>query len=141
MTADNKDIFKELNEQIKKAEGVIPDTFTVGGQVFRREGTKAPGGPVRKSWRHPRTGKITEEEVENVLIAVAPHADRVTLDGVIYLANRTYDMPIAVARTVRDIIAQTWKHENQTGGANSYNAGSVRNPAHLAGRAGVGFMA
>lgn len=138
----NNDIFKDLNEQIKKAEGNIPDTVTIGGQTFRREGAPAkPPGPVKKLWKNPRTGKQSEQEVETVLINVAPYADRIILDGVHYLANRTYEMPKAVADTVRDLISQTWKHEAQTGGANSYNAGSVRNPAHLNGRQGVGFMA
>lgn len=135
------DIFKELNEQIAKAEGVIPDTVTIGGETFRRDGTQRAKGPVRKAYKDPKTGKVTEEEVENVTINVAPHSDRITLDGVHYLANQSYDMPKAKADTVRDICARTWQHEQQTGGANSFNTGSVRNPAHLNGRAGVGFMA
>lgn len=138
--SEKTDIFKEINEQIKKAEGGVLNEVTINGQVFRREGAAKSSGPVRKAYKDPKTGKTTEEDVESVVINVAPHADRITLDGVIYLANRTYDMPKAKADTVRDICAQTWKHEQQTGGANSYNAGSVRNPAHLAGRAGVGFM-
>lgn len=140
--SDKKDIFAELNAQIKAAEGTIPDTLTIGGQTFRRDGAPPqPRGPVRKLYKNPRTGKQTEEDLESVLINVAPYADRIILDGVHYLANRTYEVPKAVAATMRDSISQTWKHEAQTGGANSYNSGSVRNPAHLASRAGVGFMA
>lgn len=138
----NNDIFKELNAQIKAAEGTIPDTFTVGGQVYSRVGAPPASSRRRRGqYKHPKTGKVSEEDLESVLINVAPHADRITLDGVIYLANRSYDVPAAVATTIRDIVAQTWKHEAQTGGANSYNAGSVRNPAHMASRPGVGFAA
>lgn len=139
--AENKDadIFKELNAQIKSAEGKMPDSVTIGGQVFRREGAPVIKGPVRKKWRNPRTGLETDEDVESVTINVAPHADRITLDGVIYFANRTYDFPKRIADTVRDIISQTWRHEQQTGGANSFNAGPVRNQARAGG--GVGFAA
>lgn len=137
----NNDIFKDLNAQIKAAEGNIPDTVTIGGETFRREGTVKPAGPTRKLYKDPRTGKQTEEEVESVLINVAPYADRIVIDGVQYLARHTYEVPVAKARAMRDIMARTWQHEAQTGGANSFNSGSVRNPAHLAGRAGVGFMA
>jgi len=139
--AKEPNIFDELNAQIKAAEGKIPDTFEVGGVRYKREGAPTVRGPVVKKWKNPRTQKEEEREVESVTIDVAPHADRITLDGVIYLANRTYEVPTETARTMRDVIAQTWKHEAQTGGANSYNAGSVRNPANLAGRSGVGFMA
>ena len=132
---------KEINDQIKKAEGGVLNEVTIGGQVFRREGAPKIAGPVRKPYKDPKTGKTTDEDVESVTINVAPHADRITLDGVIYLANRSYEMPKAKADTVRDICARTWQHEQQTGGANSYNTGVVRNPAHLNGRAGVGFMA
>lgn len=140
--SDDKSIFKELNEQIKKTEGAIPDTLTIGGQTFRRVG--APPGPIKRlgKWKNPR--KPNEEpvecELESVLINVAPHADRIILDGVHYLANRTYEVPLATAATMRDIISQTWKHEHQTGGANSYNAGPARNPAYAASLGGgVGY--
>jgi len=136
----NKDVFAELNAAIKANDGLVPDRFTIEGQTFVREGAKKVSGPVKKLWRNPKNGKESMEDVETVVVDVAPYADRVTLDGVIYLANRTYELPVNVARAVRDVCAQTWRHEAQTGGAYSFGTGaSVRNPAHLAGRSGVGF--
>lgn len=135
--ASNKDIFAELNEQIKN--GNTPDTFTIGGETFSRVRARPGDAPVKKLWKNPRTGVETEELVESVTINVAPHADRVILDGVNYLAGRTYDMPKAKADSVRDIIAQTWKHEAQTGGAYSYGNAAARNFQAAASRPGVGF--
>jgi hypothetical protein len=123
-----KNFFQELNQQIKAAGGAVPDTITIGGETFQRRGT-APK-PKRGDWSK---GKDVRKDVElvSITINVAPHSDRVVYNGVIYLANRTYDVPVDLAATLRDIISQTWKHENSTGGANSYGAGSVRNPAYL----------
>ncbi len=137
----NKDVFAEINAAIKANGGAVPDTFTIEGETFTRLPQTAQSGPRKKLWKNPRTGVETEEMIESVLIAVAPYADRIVMDRVIYLANRSYEMPKAKADSVRDMIAQTWRHEAQTGGAYSFGAqgGGVRNPAHLAGRAGVGF--
>lgn len=136
----NKTIFDELNAAIRANEGNVPDRFTINGETFQRVGLQAQDGPVKKKWKNPKTQKETEELVESVTIAVAPYADRIVLDGIHYLANRTYEVPTAMACAIRDIVAQTWRHEAQTGGAYSYGStSSVRNPAHLAGRAGVGF--
>lgn len=134
----NKDIFAELNAAIKANEGAVPDRLTLGGETFVRVNA-GPPQPVKKLWKNPRTGVETEELVESVTINVAPHSDRITLDGVIYLAGRTYEMPKAKADTVRDIIAQTWKHEHQTGGAYSYGQSAARNMAAAMSRPGVGY--
>ena len=137
MSEDKKpSIFDELNKQIKAANGEVPNTFVVGGETFIRRGSKPK--PKRGNYTNPRTGK-TEEDVllESITIDLAPYADRITLDGVIYLANTTRDVPVAVATTLRDIMARTWQHEYQTGGANSFGAGVVRNPSHV--QPGVGY--
>lgn len=135
-----RDIFAELNQAIKANDGVMPDRFTVGGETFVRTQQRPGDAPVKKPWTNPKTQEVTEEFLEAVTIDVAPFADRVMLDGVIYLANRTYQVPKRLADTLRDTIAQTWRHEHQTGGAYSFGtAAGVRNAAHLSGRAGVGF--
>ena len=137
-----KDIFQELNAAIKANDGVVPDRFTVDGQTFVRTQPRPGEGAVKKMWKNPKTQIETEEFVESVFISLAPHSDRIVLDSVIYLANRTYEVPKRVADTMRDVIANSWRHEAQTGGAYSFGAsgGGVRNPAHLAGRSGVGYF-
>lgn len=137
-----KSIFAELNEQIKAAEAAgaqLPDTFTVAGETYQRRG--APAGAAAPKRGAFAKGKDVRADVElvNVTINVAPHSDRIVYNGTIYLANRTYEVPVDLAATLRDIISQTWKHEYSTGGANSYGAGSVRNPAHLT-TPGVGYI-
>lgn len=133
-----KDVFNELNAVIKANAGQVPDRFELNGQVFQRVAPTS-AEPQKKTYRHPRTGIETEELMESVTINVAPYADRVVIDNTHYLANRSYEVPVALARTLRDVCSQTWKHEAQTGGAYSFGGGAVRNPSHLAGRSGVGF--
>lgn len=126
-----KSIFAELNAQIKAAsgeDGKLPDTFTLDGETYQRRGAKPPA----KRGKFAKGRDIREDvELVSMTINVAPHSDRIIYNGTIYLANRTYDVPVDLAATLRDVISQTWKHENSTGGANSYGAGSVRNTAHL----------
>ncbi len=126
-----KSIFAELNAQIRAAsgDGKLPDTFTLDGEIYQRRGAK----PQVKRGDFTK-GRDVRKDVElvNVTINVAPHSDRIIYNGVIYLANRTYEVPVDLAATFCDVISQTWKHERSTGGANSYGAGaSVRNPSYL----------
>lgn len=126
---NKKSVFSELQAQIKAASGELPDTFTVGGETYQRRG--AVPKPKRGDFNKGRDSR-KDVELVSMTINVAPHADRVVYNGTIYLANRTYEVPVDLAATLRDVISQTWKHEQSTGGANSYGAGSsVRNPAHL----------
>ncbi len=131
-------IFDELNKQIKAANGELPDTFTAGGETYVRRGSAAKPVVKRGKWAKGRDVREGEVELVSVTINVAPHSDRIVYNSTIYLANRTYDVPVDLAATLKDIISQTWKHEHQTGGANSYLAtGGVRNPNALS--PGVGF--
>ncbi len=135
----NKSVFDELNAQIKAAEGGLPDTLTVGGVTYRK-GAQPVGAVRRGKYVHPKSGIVEEDvELESVTINVAPYADRITLDGVIYLQGTTRDVPVYLARTLRDIMARTWQHEHQTGGANTFGtSGGVRNPGRLSSGLGYG---
>jgi hypothetical protein len=68
-----------------------------------------------------------EEEQEEVIIDVAGHADRITLDGKRYWQGHAYTVPAGVAATLRDIEHRTWEHEWSVGGA---NANEYRKPLH-----------
>lgn len=63
------------------------------------------------------------EDYEFVLIDLAPFvaneklkASCITLDGTIYSQGQTYEVPYSVARTLEDVMARTWEHENEIHG-------------------------
>lgn len=59
-----------------------------------------------------------EEELFPFTIDVAGHADRIMLDGRIYLHGQTYEFTKKELDTIRDICARTWDHEEEIGGSN-----------------------
>ncbi len=71
---------------------------------------------------------VPEEELIPVLIDVAGHADRITIDGTQYFQGVTYSVPQVKAATIREIMARTWKHEREIGGA---NGNAYRQPRNL----------
>lgn len=66
-----------------------------------------------------RRAKGLEEPQETVLIDVAGHADSITLDGQKFFHNHVYTVPLSVARTLYDVMGNTWRHEEEIGNANS----------------------
>ena len=59
-----------------------------------------------------------EEDFRDILIDLAPHADRIILDGTMYMHGLHYTVSRAVYDTMKDIMARTWEHEDDTGHAN-----------------------
>lgn len=66
-----------------------------------------------------RRSRIPEEALEPILIDVAGHSNKITLDSVEYFHGTTYYLSQAQRATINDIMSQTWKHEREIGGANS----------------------
>lgn len=60
-----------------------------------------------------------EGEIESVFVNLAEFADRLVIDGVIYVHNRTYDMPAAKAQVVKEIMARGWRHQAEIEGKDS----------------------
>jgi hypothetical protein len=63
------------------------------------------------------------EQSEDVRIDLAPFvaseklkAACITIDGTIYIHGQTYTVPYSVARTLEDIMARGWEHENEIHG-------------------------
>lgn len=124
MAKNPNDILKEIASETKAAE-TPPDFVEVGGVKYYRDAqTAAANNRTKKLYRYPRPMKDrpAEEviEVETIAIAVAPYADRITLDGVQYMAGAVYDFPLPQAAVIREVIQRTWQHEASTGGAYSY---------------------
>jgi hypothetical protein len=68
---------------------------------------------------------IPEEELEPLLIDLAGHSSKITLDGKQYFHGVTYYFSRAQAATIREIMHRGWKHEAEIKGA---NANAYRKP-------------
>jgi molecular chaperone GrpE (heat shock protein) len=53
-----------------------------------------------------------EEELEEIFIDLAPYADRLMLDGVVYFNGRTHTVRKGVADVMREMIQATWRHQS-----------------------------
>lgn len=53
-----------------------------------------------------------EEEIEEIFIDLAPYADRLMLDGVVYFNGRTVKVRKGVADVMREMISATWSHQS-----------------------------
>ena len=53
-----------------------------------------------------------EEAMVEVTIDLAPYADRITIDGVIYFQGQTKTVRASVAELIREMSANTWKHQS-----------------------------
>lgn len=53
-----------------------------------------------------------EEELETVLVDLAPYADKIMLDGVTYFQGQTKTVRKSVAEVINEICARTWSHQS-----------------------------
>lgn len=63
----------------------------------------------------------SEGDIESVYINFADFIDRITLDGVVYMHGRTYDLPRAKADVVREQMARSWRHQAEIEGKDEPN--------------------
>lgn len=56
------------------------------------------------------------EQFEFVQIDLAAYVPFISLDGVLYFHGLMYELPYTVARTIADISARTWEHQNEING-------------------------
>lgn len=130
MAREKQSVLDEINKELNQAENKTPDFVEIEGVKYFRDRVQAqdPNRKTKKLWTNPRrpADPPIEVELEQVAINVAPYADRIVLDSVIYLAGRVYEVPLAQAATIREICSRTWQHEASTGGAYSNGQGSVR---------------
>lgn len=57
-----------------------------------------------------------QEDYETVTVNLAPYCAMVTLDGTMYFHGIDYEVPYSVARTIEDVMARTWEHQNEIQG-------------------------
>lgn len=58
-----------------------------------------------------QAGGLEEEQVE-VFIDLAPYADRIMLDGVIYFNGQTKTVRASVGAVMLEMMSATWKHQS-----------------------------
>lgn len=56
------------------------------------------------------------EDYEFVTVNLAPYAAMVMLDGEMYFHGVDYEVRYSVARTLEDVMARTWEHQNEIQG-------------------------
>lgn len=56
-------------------------------------------------------GGLDEEMVE-IYIDLAPYADRIVIDSVVYFQGHTKTVRASVAELIREMSANTWKHQS-----------------------------
>ena len=62
--------------------------------------------------------EMDDETFVQYTLDLAPHADRIILDGRHYMHGQTYEFNSHQLRTVKDIEHNTWKHERSVQDAN-----------------------
>lgn len=53
-----------------------------------------------------------------IVIDLAPHSDRIMVDGVIFFHGQRYSVSAQLYPTLKEIMARGWEHEQEVGGAN-----------------------
>lgn len=66
--------------------------------------------PVQKGPLTPPTS------METVSVDLAPFADRLVIDGTIYMQGRSYELDSRVAAVVKEQMARTWEHQAEIEG-------------------------
>jgi hypothetical protein len=56
------------------------------------------------------------EDYEFITVNLAPYCAMVMLDGTMYFHGIDYEVPYSVARTLEDVMARTWEHQNEIQG-------------------------
>lgn len=56
---------------------------------------------------------VAPDELVPLLIDLAPHADRIRIDGVEYHHGHTYNFAPEAVSTIKEIMFRTWAHEDE----------------------------
>lgn len=88
---------------------------------------KAKAAFKEKHRRRLLTKSDPNEGMRDILLDLAPHSDRITLDGVQYLHGTTYHVTKAVYDTLAEVMTRGWDHEREVGNANQKSYKPPRN--------------
>lgn len=99
------------------SEEDIAGLRTLAAQNVDKEARNAAKAKLLRQFEaeaRQKTG-LSEESVE-VYIDLAPYADRIALDNVVYLQGTTHTVRASVAATMYEIMARTWNHQAEIDG-------------------------
>lgn len=68
-----------------------------------------------------------KQEMKIISLDMAGHSDRIALDGVVFFHGITYEVPRTVYESLREVVANGWRHEEEIGGS---NRDQYRKPKH-----------
>lgn len=115
-------------DELKQLELEAQAEFDLESKTQASEAFKAELKRKLKEKALFSNGKDAEgDNVEPVLIDLAPHSPYVNIDGRLYYHGLTYKFTQAQAQTVKEVMFRTWQHEREIGGAN-INAEFGRTP-------------
>lgn len=113
----------------------------VNKEVEKEIKAKAKEALREKLRTKARQARGVEEPMEQVTIDLADYADRITLDNVVFMHDRTYTVRASVAATLRDVMQRTWGHKSVTEGKSENFYRKSRAPRVIpVGENGVGVV-
>ena len=74
---------------------------------------------------------VEEEKLVPIQIDLAPHADKILIDGVAYYHGMTYNFAPATVPTIKEIMHRTWRHEEEISNAKNRNAAFRRHASEV----------
>lgn len=111
---DDPLITPEVREQIKQK---------ARDHVAKKRRDAAEAKLLAQAIRDEEIAHNPLEQYEDVQIDLAPYvatakfsSSYISLDGRMYVHGLVYSVPYSVARTLEDIMARTWEHENEIHG-------------------------
>lgn len=88
----------------------------------------------KKLGRHAAVVEDAEpEETVRFKVNLPAQADKIRIDGREYYHGFTYDIPMRQALSMRDIQAQSWRHDDQVRGFTPHSRGSSTSGIHIDG--------
>jgi hypothetical protein len=84
--------------------------------VEKKRRDKAEAELLAKEIREIERSYNPAEQFEDVVIDLAPYAAFISIDGELFYHGVSYSRPWSVARTLDDLMARTWEHQNEIGG-------------------------
>lgn len=118
---------KKPEETPKIVEGESVSLSEAEMEELRLEAKAKVQAEQKKSLKAAFLAKVLEEErtkykpgrqIVNFTLDLPGHADRIILDGKHFFHGVTYKITEDVYRSMMDIQARAWEHENEIGGAN-----------------------
>lgn len=79
--------------------------------------------------RRELSGETDEDEPSRtIMLDLAPHSNQIMLDGKVFFHGQTYEVSENVYKTLSEIQARGWDHEDEVGNANQK---AYRRPRHI----------